>query len=407
VIDGISLEQLASALESAGMPKVPEEFSVVPVHVQIPRAIIADIGRFIDVFERVTTAAPWQDGVTVTAPAIAQLKRPEVCFFSAWDFHLPPEQPERWQLIEFNDNGSGFLFAALINDVFYRLARLERDGTLERPLLFAEFVERLFVAIEGEARRFFGEFPSGLFLILDDAESLRAGKFQHELRLLQELFRRRGWEAQVGAPADTAWDGSSLRWRGREVSFIVNRSTDFLWQGEACAALRKAYRDGHLYVAPNPFTYVTRSDKRLLELLSEPLRDEELGIRPHERAILSAHVPETHLLREENLEEIARRKDEFFFKPLYGFGGRGVLTSALVGRSRLRRSLKKGQTYVVQRKAPKSVLVLPKGDARLWTDLRVWAYRGERLLISSRASRDPDLLDLRSPGGWLPTYIGV
>ena len=37
---------------------------------------------------------------------------------------------------------------------------------------------------------------------------------------------------------------------------------------------------------------------------------------------------------------------------------------------------------------------------RLWTDLRVWAYRGEIVLVSGRASRRPDRLDLKPPGGW-------
>jgi len=32
----------------------------------------------------------------------------------------------------------------------------------------------------------------------------------------------------------------------------------------------------------------------------------------------------------------------------------------------------------------------------LWTDLRVWAYRGERVLLSGRASRHPDSVDLSS-----------
>ena len=35
---------------------------------------------------------------------------------------------------------------------------------------------------------------------------------------------------------------------------------------------------------------------------------------------------------------------------------------------------------------------------RLWTDLRVWAYRGEIVLVSGRASRRPDRLDLEPPG---------
>jgi hypothetical protein len=110
--------------------------------------------------------------------------------------------------------------------------------------------------------------------------------------------------------------------------------------------------------------------------------------------------------REDNVKEITRRKDEFFFKPLYGFAGRGVLTSSHVGYARLHRLLKKGQGYVAQKKVPKPLLhagELPD-NTPLWTDLRVWAYRGERFLLSGRASRQPDLLDLTPPGGWLPTY---
>jgi hypothetical protein len=49
--------------------------------------------------------------------------RPEVCFFSAWDFHLPSEGG--FQLIE--DNGSGFLFAAIINALYYEAAGLEQE----------------------------------------------------------------------------------------------------------------------------------------------------------------------------------------------------------------------------------------------------------------------------------------
>jgi hypothetical protein len=65
-------------------------------------------------------------------------------------------------------------------------------------------------------------------------------------------------------------------------------------------------------------------------------RDEKLGILPEERGVLSAHERATHLLREENLDEIAAKRAAFFFKPVHGFASRGVLTSAQFGRGRLR-----------------------------------------------------------------------
>jgi hypothetical protein len=94
-------------------------------------------------------------------------------------------------------------------------------------------------------------------------------------------------------------------------------------------------RAGGVPVAPNPFTYATRSDKRLLEPLSTPQNDVELGVRPDERALLSVHVPETRVLRPENVDELARDKAQWFFKPCHGFASHGILTAAQVGRRRL------------------------------------------------------------------------
>jgi len=259
--------------------------------------------------------------------------------------------------------------------------------------------------VEQEDRAFFGECPVGLFLVLDNAESLQQGKFRKELELLCDLLHRRGWRAELGCPADVRWDGRELLLKEQAVSFIINRSTDFFWQSEDFWALRRAYHSGRVYVAPNPFTYATRSDKRLLEWLSLPHWDKELGIEPGERQILSGHVPETHLIRTENAEPLAQRKQEFVFKPLHGFAGRGLLDSATVGRARVRRLAKHNEGYIAQKWVPKPSI---KTDGTpLWTDLRVWAYRGKIFHLSGRASRRPDRLDLTPDGGWLPTYASL
>jgi hypothetical protein len=91
---------------------------------------------------------------------------------------------------------------------------------------------------------------------------------------------------------------------------------------------------------------------------------------------------------------------------VHGFASHGVLSSSQVGKGRLRQLLRKGPAYVAQKTVPKPTLVSEGNDEKvtLWTDLRVWAYRGERYLISGRASKRRDLLDLAPPGGWLPTF---
>ena len=396
-------DDLVTALRRAGMADVPERFSIAPVHQEIPHAVLTSIDGFIRVFDRVTGREAWQKAAMAGAPEIARAKRPETCFFSAWDVHLPPGRPDAFQLIELNDNGSGFIFAALLNRHHYELSGPPRERPIEAPAEDSSFAERLTGMIRAEAESFFGGPLRGLLLLLDDAGSIETGRFRHELLLLRDLCRSIGWGADIAAPGEATWDGGRLLLRGEPVGFVVNRSTDFYWEGRDFSALRSAYESRSVYVAPNPFTYVTRSDKQLLEWLSSPARDLELGILPEERAVLTAHVPETRVVREDNVDELARSSEEWFFKPSHGFASHGLLPGAEVGRTRLRRLMKKGSSYVAQRRAPKLRLETDEGVS-LWADLRVWAYRGERFLLSGRASREPDRLDLSPPGGWLPTY---
>jgi len=403
-------ERLVQELHRAGMRDVPDRFSVASAHQTIPWETLAGIDEFIRVFDRVTTRPAWQETALRERRDPARRPHPEVCFFSGWDFHLPPDQPDAWQLIEFNDNGSGLLFAALINRALWELSGPSLRAETEAPPSFDAIAQRVAEMVEGEARAFFGGRPDGALLIVDDAESLREGRFRDELLLLRDGLSRAGWKVGLAAPEELRRDGARLLWQGCEVAFVVNRSTDFFFEDEKLAALRDAWREGRVYVAPNPFTYATRSDKRLLEPLCRPVRDEALGIRPEERELLSAHVPETWLVREDELATLSSRKGELVFKPAHGFAGRGLLPSAQVGSSRLRRLLQRGQAYVAQRRVEKSRLLLSSteepgtGDVPVWTDLRVWAWRGERLLLSGRASRHPDRIDLAPPGGWLATY---
>ena len=314
-------ERFFAALQAAGMPE-PGEFSVTPRHQIVSGATLADIADFIRVFDAVTGREAWRAAALRQAPAIARARRREVCFFSAWDFHCPPEGG--FQLIEFNDNGSGFLYAAIVNALYYEAAGLARDAGVAPPAAIAAFRQAIADMVEREATAFFGERPAEQLLVLDDFDSLRAGKFRGELRLLRDLLRERGWRAELASPAETRWDGRRLIFDERPVAFVVNRSTDFFWSSDEFAALRAAYQAERLYAAPNPFTYATRSDKRLLEWLSSPRWDDDLAIAAAERAILSAHTPQTHLLGADNVDTLAQAKRDFVFKPLHGFAGRGL-----------------------------------------------------------------------------------
>jgi hypothetical protein len=392
-------------LNASGLPPVPDSFSVVPGHQCIPRRIIDDAVKFIRVFDAVTTRPQWQRAVAADAAPIGRPAQGQTCFFSAWDVHLPPDNPADWRLIEFNDNGSGFLFAALINRLYYETGELAGDDSIEPPPSAADFRSNLIDSIEHEARAFFGGIPDGLFLVLDDEDSIREGRFSREHDMLRGVLEARGLRTALGTPARLAARSGRLHFSGEEVAFVINRSTDFFWEADEFAALRDGWRAGKVYAAPNPFTYATRSDKGVLAALCDSGKDRELGIRPDERAVLDARVARTLPVTEDTIEELARRKHELVFKPRHGHAGRGLLPSEQIGRSRLERLIRKGHRYVAQQRVPRTAIEAPDAPGtQLWTDLRVWAYRGRRFLISGRASTEADGLTVEPPGGWLPTF---
>ena len=88
--------------------------------------------------------------------------------------------------------------AGLINAIFYELAPESERTALEPPLTFPALSEWVAKILETEARRFFGTFPQGIFLILDDAESLHSGKFRSELKLMCDWWRAAGMASGNG-----------------------------------------------------------------------------------------------------------------------------------------------------------------------------------------------------------------
>jgi hypothetical protein len=212
------------------MRDVPDRFSVASAHQTIPRETLAGIDEFIRTFDRVTTRPAWQEAALREGRDPARRPHPEVCFFSAWDFHLPPGRPDAWQLVEFNDNGSGLLFAARINRALWELSGAALGAEVEEPPAFDVIAQRVTEMVESEARSFFGGRPEGALLIVDDAESLREGRFRDELLLLRDALSRAGWKVGRSAPEELRRDRARLLWQGCEVAFVVNRSTDFLFE---------------------------------------------------------------------------------------------------------------------------------------------------------------------------------
>jgi len=88
----VDKEAYFGALTLSGMPEIPQEFSVTPLAQFIPRTTLAEIDKFIRLFDQITTRPGWQNIVTASAPGIAQFPRSEVCFSQPGISTSPPNK---------------------------------------------------------------------------------------------------------------------------------------------------------------------------------------------------------------------------------------------------------------------------------------------------------------------------
>ena len=340
-----SAERLLAALRAAGMSAVPARFSVATVRQEIPEAVLAEIEGFIRLFDQVTSRPAWREVATASAPEIARSPRSEVCFFSAWDFHLPPGPAGGLAAHRVQRQRLGPPVRGAHQPALLRALRTSADW----PRRAAARVSGLRRARgrhgrAGGAGPSSGGCPMGSFSWSTMPSRSSGAASATSSSCCGSSCSPEGGMPRSPAPAELRWEGGAAsRSTAARSSFVVNRSTDFFWEAEVLAALRAAYRAGHVYVAPNPFTYATRSDKALLELLSQRRRDDRLGIRPEERAVLTAHVPATRLLREDNVEGSPRGATSSSSSRPTASPGAGCSTARSVGRSRLRRLLRRAK----------------------------------------------------------------
>ena len=195
-----SEEAFIGALRAAGLVSAGELYSVALAHQAVTASTLSAITQFVSTFDRIAAREAWMAAVTREAPAIAQAKRREACFFSTFDFHLLPKGG--FQMIDFNDNGSGLLFAGLVNAVYYETAGLGRDPSLQSPIAIAELRQRVGEFIETEATSFFGASPEGLYMIL---AACRTELF-HILGIVENGRFRLPWRFDLAAlaPVDPA-----------------------------------------------------------------------------------------------------------------------------------------------------------------------------------------------------------
>jgi hypothetical protein len=394
--------RLDSESGSRGLHRVvllrqPHLFAPVPVF--LSRADLARMRALIHAVESVVATEWFEREALSTAPPITRHGFGPRGVFFGYDFHLGGEGP---QLIEINTNAGGaFLSLVLAKAQRVRcevMARLTIGGS---PI--AELEGALVAMFREEWRRQRGDAPLRVIAIVD--ERPRQQFLHPEFLLCQAMLLRAGYEARVLAVESLVERGGVLFDGETAIDLVYNRSTDFPFDHDASAALRRAYEAGGVVVTPHPRAHALHADKRLLTLLTDGAWLSRHGVPEATRERLLQGIPRTEVLDAASRARLWRGRGALFFKPRCGFGSLDVhqgdeLTEALWA------AMADG-AYVAQR------LVLPgertvEVEGRpvaLKLDVRAYAYGGEIQLVGARLYQGATTNLRTAGGGFAPVYV--
>jgi len=394
---------LCEALErEAGDPAFCESFIRPRAHLfsNVPVFLSADavteMQGLVAAVETTVRLAAYQDSALSWAPEIARQDHGPVGALMGYDFHLGGDGP---RLIEINTNAGGAFLNAL-------LARAQRAccAEMQPPLAPAAhtFEDAVFRMFQDEWRRQRGTGAAHRIAIVDDSPEQQY--LYPEFILARQVLAERGVNAVIADAGHLLYEGGKLRIDGEDIDLVYNRLTDFALDWPEHGALRKAYRDGAVVVTPNPYNHALLADKRNLSLLSDPAMLEAWGVEPGFRTQLTA-VPRTVMITGANADSLWKSRQNLFFKPTGGHGGKAVYRGDKVTKGVWAEITRGG--YVAQdlvRPSQRMIRVDETPQAHKM-DVRLYTYDGLVLLTAARLYQG-QTTNFRTPGGgFAPVFV--
>jgi hypothetical protein len=350
--------------------------------------------------EAVARQPSYQSAVLEFAPEIARFQPGPVGVFMGYDFHLGRDGPK---LIEINTNAGG----ALINAYILQAQRaccgdmaVADAMHLNLSALLAELMSSF--AMEWQRQGRVGRLRS--IAIVD--QSPERQYLYPEFVLFQHLFEAHGITAVIAAPEDLSHRDNAL-WCGEEhIDLVYNRLTDFYFELPESKMLRAAYLAGDVVVTPSPRVHALLANKQNLTLLTDEKTLRKWDVADGLISTLLGGIPETVLLTPNNADECWARRNQLFFKPTAGFGGKAAYRGDKITRKVWGDIL--SAPYVAQEIVqPSARTIAIDGEFQtMKADLRSYTYDGKVQLVAARLYQG-QTTNLRTPGGgFAPVFIG-
>ncbi len=373
----------------------PHLFSNLPVF--LPRADLDSMLATVATIEEISRLPGYLEAAASWTSALARRDRGPRGAFMGYDFHLAGDAP---RLIEVNTNAGG----AFLN-AFGAKAQLACCAEVAAAMAGAQvsnFESDAITMFEAEWRIQGRADRPKTIAIVDDAPETQY--LYPEFLLAQRLFEANGIIALIADPAELVYDGRSLVCRGQAIDLVYNRLVDFDLSQPQHEALHRAYEDGAAVLTPTPHNHATLADKRNLTLLTDASRLQDWGVPAPALAAL-ASIPKAVLLTPDNANELWQRRRSLFFKPVAGHGGKAVYRGDKLTRSTWADIL--SAAYIAQEFAPPGERFIRLGDeivARK-VDVRLYTYRGQKLLAAARLYQGQTTNFRTAGGGFAPVFF--
>lgn len=264
-----------------------------PFLLELPQSICQQVESFVAEIYRLKETPEYQNQLRDVADISHWPKNKSI--LSCFDFHYSQEQGLK--LIEINTNASLYLPIIL-----QRCAQAKQCKPPQFEKLYASFQEA-FDLQPGSAISVFDENPEkeGLFF---------------EFLIFKEWLEKKGHPTNIISLENFSEESHDN---------IYNRYTDFYFQEDKSAAVRKAYFEKTKKFSPNPREYFLMADKQRLSLLRS-----HLSLTHPDLARL---IPESRPFADfDGPEDIWQQRKNYFFKPSTSFGSKGAFAGKNISR---------------------------------------------------------------------------
>ncbi len=387
---------LAALPEAAAFDQLaqthPNLFADAPVYVS--QSEMTEMRGTILAIESVVHRGEFAELIRSQSPG--QVDRGPAGVLMGYDFHLSADGPK---LIEINTNAGGLFLNAIACDAQRACCPdLALSGELACP---PDLAERVVAMFEAEFILQRGSGRPELIAIVDDVPQEQY--LYPEFLLVRSLLEAHGLPAVIADPRDFTHRDGKLWLGARAVSLVYNRLVDFDLSAPDHAALASAYASGDVVVTPNPHHHAVFADKRNLVALSNPTVWVRSPLTEAETDGL-ARIPSTRLVTPALADALWADRNDLFFKPISGHGGKGVYRGDKITK-KVWAAIVQGGYVAQQRVSPSERVVRCNGVlARHKLDIRLYTYAGEMLLAVARLYQG-QATNFRTPGGGFAPVI--